>query len=118
MGAPCVFLAPGAQGGAPGRRGPLGSVLPASGDVSHRVDTSLGMVDAWGDVGDASGVVHGGWVNGCRVRTVWALPGWRPTVGVTCPGGRARRRACQRHVVVVATHRGWGNCGWMPFRGT
>src|SRR6266481_7472472 len=75
MGAPCVFLAPGAQGGAPGWRGPLGSMLPASGDVSHGMDTSLGMVDAWGDIGDASGVVHGSWENGCHVRMVWALLG-------------------------------------------
>src|SRR6266481_6662507 len=109
MGAPCVFLAPGEQGGTPGWRGLLGSMSPASGDVSHGVDTSLGVVDAWGDVGDASRVVHGGWANGCCVRAVWALPGWCPTVGVTCPRGRARRHACQRHVAVVAMCRGWGN---------
>src|SRR6266481_4390748 len=67
MGAPHVFLAPGAQGGTPGQRGLLGSVSPASGDMSHGVDMSLGMVDAWGDIGDVSGVVHGGWVNSSHV---------------------------------------------------
>jgi len=48
-----MFLVPGVQGGTPGWQGLLGSMSPASGDMSRGVDTSLGMVDMWGDVSDA-----------------------------------------------------------------